>query len=229
MYEGVRILTWNLKHGRAVPSAGHDLFAEFSAALGGWDWDVALLQEVPPWWPERLPASAHRLVLTSRNFALPLRRLVAERWPDVIKSNGGGCNAILVRGLAIDEHRVQRLGWLPERRWMHAVRAGGVWYANLHAAASAGQARLAAETALDWASGAPVVLGGDFNLTGLELPGFDLIASHHVDHVLVRGLRRVAEPEIPDRGLRRVAEPEIPDRGLLSDHDPVLVEVAQPG
>ena len=26
---------------------------EFTAALDGWDWDVALLQEVPPWWPAR--------------------------------------------------------------------------------------------------------------------------------------------------------------------------------
>ena len=37
----MRVLTWNLKHGRAVPSAGRDLFDEFAAALGGWDWDLA--------------------------------------------------------------------------------------------------------------------------------------------------------------------------------------------
>ncbi len=29
----MRVLTWNLKHGRAVPSAGRDLFEEFAAAL----------------------------------------------------------------------------------------------------------------------------------------------------------------------------------------------------
>ena len=46
----MRILTWNLYHGRAQPPAGRDLLAEFSAMLAGWDWDVALLQEVPPWW-----------------------------------------------------------------------------------------------------------------------------------------------------------------------------------
>ena len=51
-----RVLTWNLKHGRAVPSAGHDLFDEFAAAIAGWEWDVALLQEVPPWWPAPLAA-----------------------------------------------------------------------------------------------------------------------------------------------------------------------------
>ncbi len=30
---GLRVLTWNLMHGRSVPPAGHDLFEEFAAAL----------------------------------------------------------------------------------------------------------------------------------------------------------------------------------------------------
>ena len=125
---GVAVLTWNLLHGRAVPRAGRDLFDEFAAALGGWNWDLALLQEVPPWWPAALardgwtPISGS--VLTSRNALLALRRAVAIRWPDVIKSNGGGANAILVRGERIVEHRAQRLCSLPERRWMHAARLG---------------------------------------------------------------------------------------------------------
>ena len=50
----MRVLTWNLLHGRAVPPAGRDLFDEFADALAGWEWDVALLQEVPPWWPAEL-------------------------------------------------------------------------------------------------------------------------------------------------------------------------------
>ena len=208
---GVRVLTWNLKHGRAVPSAGRDLFDEFAAALAGWPWDVALLQEVPPWWPERLPGS-DRLVLTSRNWLLPLRRWVAERRPDLIKSNGGGANAILVRGIEISEHRVRRLTWLPERRWLHGVHAGGVWYANLHAAASEAQARQAARTTLEWAGGSPVVLGGDFNLRSLDLPPFEVLASNRVDHVLARGLRRLSAPQVLEHG-------------HLSDHDPVLVEL----
>src|SRR5579859_869870 len=130
-------------HGRAVPPAGRNLLDEFAAALVGWDWEVALLQEAPPWWPEVLAAEAGagwRLALTSRNFGLPLRRAIAVHWPDVIKSNGGGCNAILVRrGLSIVEHRAARLGWYPERRWMHAVRlSDGVWTGNLHTEARAG-------------------------------------------------------------------------------------------
>ncbi len=73
----MRVLTWNLLHGRSVPGSGRDLLPEFTAALAGWDWDVALLQEVPPWWPALLGASlgaSARLVLTSRNSALALRR-----------------------------------------------------------------------------------------------------------------------------------------------------------
>ncbi len=63
----LRVLTWNLMHGRSVPSARRDLLDEFGAALHGWEWDVALLQEVPPWWTaaagqapaRRAPPGAH--------------------------------------------------------------------------------------------------------------------------------------------------------------------------
>src|SRR5918998_2792186 len=131
----MRVLTWNLFHGRALPPAGRDLQPQFAAALAGWDWDVALLQEVPPWWPPALARACgaqQRTALTSRNFLLPLRRAIATRWPDVIKSNGGGANAILVRGGAITAHRKLRLRWLPERRVVHGVRlADGTWAANL--------------------------------------------------------------------------------------------------
>src|SRR5437764_5905803 len=108
----LRVLTWNLMHGRAVPSAGRELLDEYAQALSGWSWDVALLQEVPSWWPGMLAqrsGAAGRSVLTSRNSLRAGRRFVARRWPDLIRSNGGGCNAILVRGFLIGEHRVQRL------------------------------------------------------------------------------------------------------------------------
>ena len=98
----LRVLTWNLMHGRSAPPAGRYLLEEFAAALGRWEWDLALLQEVPPWWPAELGSrlgAASALVLTSRNLGLALRRAVAIRRPDLIKSNGGGCNAILVRGV----------------------------------------------------------------------------------------------------------------------------------
>ena len=115
----LRVLTWNLFHGRSVPSAGRDLFEEFSAALAGWEWDVALLQEVPPWWTAGLATrlgAEPRQVLTSRNTLLDVRRAVATRAPDLIKSHGGGANAILVRGVAVTDTRTLQLCWWPERR-----------------------------------------------------------------------------------------------------------------
>ena len=101
----VGVLTWNLFHGRAVPGAGRDLLAEFARSLAGWSWDVALLQEVPPWWTDPLARQAgaqQRTALTSRNLGLALRRAIAARSPDLLKSNGGGCNAVLVRGSPVN-------------------------------------------------------------------------------------------------------------------------------
>jgi endonuclease/exonuclease/phosphatase family metal-dependent hydrolase len=217
-----RVLIWNLKHGRSVPSVGRDLTAEFTDALRRWDWNLALLQEVPPWWPPRLAAALdadQRTVLTSRNLGLWLRRPLARRWPDAIKSNGGGANAILVRRTAgqVVEHRTRRLCRLPERRWVHGVRLkseiGDAWACNLHTASDADQGRLAASTALSWAAGAPVVLGGDFNLRSLSLEGYEHVAGHHVDHVYVHGL--IGDP----------TSAVTLDRGGLSDHAPVAVTV----
>jgi endonuclease/exonuclease/phosphatase family metal-dependent hydrolase len=217
-----RVLTWNLAHGRAVPPAGRYLLDDFSAALTSWEWDLALLQEVPPWWPPLLAGAANaaqRSVLTSRNALLPLRRAVATRWPDVIKSNGGGANAILIRGGVIAEQRTLRLCLLPERRQLQAIRLGdGTWVGNLHAtvrddAAARRESLLAATTILGWAAGAPVVLGGDFNVRSLELPGLEQIGGHDVDLVFAAGFERAGGPDV------------LP-HGRLSDHAPVLVDLA---
>jgi len=218
----LRVITWNLKHGRAVPSAGHELFDEFCAALAQWEWDVALLQEVPPWWPARLGArlgAQSRLVLTSRNAGLALRRALAIRWPDAIKSNGGGCNAVLVRGgQAIVERRALRLCLLPERRWLVAVRlSSGLWAGTVHLTggrvrAATREAHTAAGAMVAWAGGGPAVLGGDFNVRSLSLPGFVWAGGLLVDHVFVRGLEVAAGAEVPERG-------------RLSDHAPVIVSL----
>ncbi|HEU4656256.1 MAG TPA: endonuclease/exonuclease/phosphatase family protein [Capillimicrobium sp.] len=213
----MRVLTWNLFHGRSIPPAHRDLRREFAAALATWDWDVALLQEVPPWWPPLLGADDHATALTSRNCGLPLRRLVAERWPDLIKSNGGGSNAILVRRDAIVAHGRRRLRRLPERRVVQAVRLrSGVWLGNLHAqvrpaAWAEADIALAASWLLRRSGNEPVVLGGDFNVREPRPAGFAHAGGHGVDHVFVRGLR----PE----GVER------PRRHGLSDHDPVIVTV----
>jgi endonuclease/exonuclease/phosphatase family metal-dependent hydrolase len=218
----MRVLTWNLFHGRAVPDVRHALLGEFSTMLAGWDWDVALLQEVPPWWPPALAAvcgATQRTRLTSRNALLPLRRWIAERRPDLIKSNGGGANAILVRAGAIREHRTRRLRCRPERRYLQAVRLDdGMWVANVHATANpkplarADMAE-AGETLARWANDAPVLLGGDANVADPAVPGFTDAGGYGIDRFFLRG------------GLVATAPPRTLPRDGLSDHAPVLIAV----
>ena len=191
------VLTWNLFHGRAKPAAGRPLLVEFAEAIAGWGWDVALLQEVPPWWPATLAHASgaeFRASLTSRNSLLPLRRALARRNPDLIASNGGGCNAILVRGRIEDHHEIE-LARKPERRTAHGVLTAGGWVWNTHLTTdpkAQTRAELQRVLALDG------VVGGDFNLR--DVPG---TASHHVDHIV---------------GGR---DAELLDAGTLSDHRPL--------
>lgn len=218
----MRVLTWNLYHGRAVPPAGRPLLPEYADAIAGWEWDVALLQEVPPWWPPELgrASGAHaRTALTSRNSFLAVRRWIAERFPDLIKSNGGGANAILVRGAEVLEHREATLRLWPERRVVHAVALGsGAWAGNLHAQVHSPQRAeaditLAATLLSRWAGDGPALLGGDFNVREPRAAGFTHAGGHNVDHVLVRGLTAT--------GRARTL-----DAGNLSDHRPVVVDIA---
>jgi endonuclease/exonuclease/phosphatase family metal-dependent hydrolase len=218
----VLVLSWNLFHGRAAPEERRSLLAEFASRLASWEWDVALLQEVPPWWPPRLATECEasaRTAPTSRNWLLAVTRPIASRRPDLIKSWGGGANAILVRGERVVEHDVHTLRRWPERRVVHGVRLeSGLWVSNLHAQAHS-EARAQADVAAagTWTiprtQGAAAILGGDMNTRAPVAPGFVHAASHGVDHILVRGLEVVA----PGRTL---------DRGTLSDHCPVLAEVA---
>ncbi len=218
----MRVLTWNLYHGRTVPPSGRPLHNEFAALLAGWDWDVALLQEVPPWWPPMLARAAgaqERTQLTSRNWLLPLRRLISDRNPDILKSNGGGSNAILVRG-PISEHRALRLRTLPEARWVHGVRLGdGSWAVNVHShnhpeGTALADTRTAIAAAREWAGDAALVFGGDVNLK--KPPPFEgliHVGGNHVDHLFTDGRAAAGRREVLDRG-------------ELSDHPPVAVTLA---
>lgn len=222
----MRILTWNLFHGRAVPPAGRELTAQFAEMLAGWEWEVALLQEVPPWWPPRLASTAgaeQRTALTSRNCGLALRRVLAERRPDLIKSNGGGSNAILSRQEIVG-HRVLRLRAWPERRVAQLARLrDGTCVVNFHASArvelAEAELRHLWERALRWAASDPLIVGGDLNLRSPAAPSADVVhlASRDVDHIFARGLEPSGEAQLLDRHLS-VGEDPIE----LSDHVPLL-------
>jgi endonuclease/exonuclease/phosphatase family metal-dependent hydrolase len=188
------------------------LLNEFAAVLAGWEWDVALLQEVPPWWPPllaRATGAQERHVLTSRNLGLPLRRAISERDPDILKANGGGANAILVRG-AIRGHEARRLTWWPERRYAHAALTDRGWIVNLHASTHRVQwARRDVERARAAFPGA-FLFGGDLNLRGRpQVAGYTWLGGNHVDHLYGHG----------------PATFEVLDRGRLSDHPPVRVSL----
>jgi endonuclease/exonuclease/phosphatase family metal-dependent hydrolase len=257
----IRVLTWNLFHGRDAPpdralrtrrsrlrgtpersdthiQVNRDLYDEFATVLAGVPWDVALLQECPPRWAAPLArdcrAEMHRS-LTSRNWFLPLTSAVARRNPDLIASWEGGANVILARPATggMEESASHTLRRLPERRTMAFARLGArLCVTSLHASEHPRLAERevldAAQTALEWAGGVPLVLGGDFNLRPGRTAAFDLLAESYglagvtaddaIDHLLVWGA---------DAGPPRVWDPEareVVEQGLalrLSDHSPV--------
>jgi endonuclease/exonuclease/phosphatase family metal-dependent hydrolase len=225
----VLVLSWNLFHGRSVPGAGRDLLEEFAAMLAGWDWDLALLQEVPPWWPDPLAPACRaeaRSAPTSRNLLLPARRALA-RLPDVIKSNGGGANAILAR-IPLGSVRVVRLRTRPERRVAQLAQLnGGTVLANYHGSARVPLAEeelarlgeLVLAQAAASGNGA-AVLGGDLNLRHPRVAGMEQVAARDVDHIFAAGFTRTSS-HVAERGAL-VGGREVE----LSDHPPLFTELA---
>jgi endonuclease/exonuclease/phosphatase family metal-dependent hydrolase len=244
----VRVLTWNLFHGRDVPvevDYKRSLHAEFAALLARFDWDIALLQEAPPRWFQELAFRAGaqgRLVKTSRNQLGSLRGLIADRAPDLIKSNEGGSNQTLFRPpWRVSEERSLTLARLPERRrmlWLrlHHADGGSVCVANLHASAhkparAAHEVAEAARAAVEWSGERPLIFGGDLNVRPREQPWlFDQLAANGfsaptgdtlIDHLLVRGAGvREAAHQLPAE--RREVEVGRAPRVRLSDHAVVV-------
>jgi endonuclease/exonuclease/phosphatase family metal-dependent hydrolase len=222
------------------------LFEEFAGWIAQSPWRVAFLQEAPPRWFEALArrAGAHgTLALTSRNLGAPLRRAIAELNPDLIASNEGGSNQLLLRPPGrIRDVRRETLALLPERRVMQFARlelgeGRRLCAANLHASAglpraASAEVERAAEQAVAWAGADPLVFGGDLNLRPKSEPHvfevlrdrFGLAAPtgpNAIDHLLARGLEAVEPPARLAPEDREVAGPG----GLrirLSDHAPVL-------
>jgi endonuclease/exonuclease/phosphatase family metal-dependent hydrolase len=221
------------------------LLDEFADALNRLEWDVALLQEAPPRWfgeLRRRTGSEGARTLTSRNVLPLLQNALADRNPDLIGSWEGGSNQILVRrpGL-LEEHRELTIARRPERRRMQWARLelpgeAELCVANLHATAgrpsqAGSEVLAAAEAAVEWSAGLPLVFGGDLNLRpraepepfarleerfGLRQP----TAPDAIDHVLVRGLEMAEPPRrlAPER--RELTEPD-GRRLRLSDHRPI--------
>ncbi len=264
----MRALSWNLFHGRDHPpdarlrtlrsrllrrtergtthaQVNRRLLDEFAGLLGRWDWHVALLQEAPPRW--LAPLARHcrasgASALTSRNSLAFLRAGLAALNPDLIASNEGGSNMLLVRAPAriLEVQRVT-LAIRPERRRMLLARVelgGGerVAVAGVHLSVPGtkqghGEAVRGAEIATGFAGTDPLIFGGDLNLRpaheagafaelrdrlGLAPP----TAPQAIDHLLARGLEVVEPPRPLTPAAREVTEPD----GLrvrLSDHAPV--------
>jgi endonuclease/exonuclease/phosphatase family metal-dependent hydrolase len=222
------------------------LFEEFADWIEQSSWRIALLQEAPPRW---FPALARRarahgaIALTSRNFGAWARRRLAHFNPDLIASNEGGSNQLLLRPSGrICEVRRLTLTLLPERRRMLFARleldqGRRLCVANLHASAglpraASAEVERAAGAAVQWADADPLVFGGDLNLRPRSTPEvFERLRDRFglapptgpdaIDHLLVRGLETVEQPARLPPERREVAGPD----GLrirLSDHAPVV-------
>jgi endonuclease/exonuclease/phosphatase family metal-dependent hydrolase len=244
----VRVLTWNLFHGRDVPvevDYKRSLQAEFAALLARFEWDVALLQEAPPRWFRELAfrsGAQGRLVKTSRNQLGFVRGWIADRAPDLIKSSEGGSNQVLFRPpwTAVEERHLTLAHW-PERRrmmWVRLRRPDGpvVCIANLHATAhkparAAEELERAADAALSWSGDDPLILGGDFNVRPAEQPWiYEALAERGfsgptgpklIDHLLARGMSVLEAPHQLPAERREVAAGDV-RRVRLSDHAVVV-------
>lgn len=145
----MRVITWNLFHGRDFPperelltrrsrllrtsergrgyvQVNRPLLDEFAHVLAREDWDIALLQEAPPRWLAplcRASEASGLSLLTSRNEPRRLREIAADWSPDLVASAEGGSNQVLFRHPWRFTGRRSRvtLAWRPERRRM--VRA----------------------------------------------------------------------------------------------------------
>ena len=239
----IRVLTWNLFHGRDFPppapthaDAKRPLLREFAEVLSRERWDIALLQEAPPRWLEPLGRACRASgvsLLTSRNEPRRPREWIAERRPDLIKSNEGGSNQILWRSpwrFTGKRSRLTVAMW-PERRRvvlaeLEHPQAGRVTVANMHLTAG-DPPRAAAELrrAREAAGPGPAILGGDLNVRPFQAPAAyeglgPVTGPKSIDHVFGIGLEVVEPPRRLEPERRELRDGELLVR--LSDHAPVV-------
>lgn len=268
----LRALTWNVYHGRDDPpdrslhtwrskllgleetgsthvQLNRELLVEFATMICGTPWDVALLQEFPPRWHQRVATACEadsHAALTSRNQLGRLRSALARRNPDLLGSWEGGSNLTLVRndgaGGGIVERREVELTRRPERRVMALTRlASGHCVANLHASTSRERAERevaqAAAAVVEWAGGSPLIFGGDLNLRPRSSPElFARLDDRHglaaptapdaIDHLLAGGLSVLSPPSQWPVERRELGLDDLVVR--LSDHAPVEASFESP-
>lgn len=244
------LLTWRSRllrlteRGRAHAQVNTDLRSAFESVLAGAEWDVALLQECPPRWQpgfERECGAESFRSLTSRNWLEKISWAIARRWPDLIGSSEGGSNLILARGAA--GGIVETREWVmepatPERRTMAFARLEcGLCVTSLHASTSPPQAErellVAAERAVEWAAGSPLILGGDFNVRPARSDLYEELKRrfglrgptrpNSIDHLLVRDAEVIEAARAWPPEARELAEDGLALR--LSDHAPVEITV----
>ena len=227
--------------GKEYEQVNWDLFAQFASMINRTSWDVALFQEFPPSWKTKMAqacgADSHR-ALSGRNWLQPLTSIVGRWRPDLLGAWEGGSNTTLVRhetGPIVERRRVV-LTRRPELRVMALTRLeSGVCVANIHVSTkpSSAEAELitAAERALSFAGGRPLLFGGDFNVRPGESGVFERLeqrfglapptAPDRLSHLLVRELKVEKHPAAWPPEARDLADPETGLKIRLSDHNPV--------
>jgi endonuclease/exonuclease/phosphatase family metal-dependent hydrolase len=234
----VRLLvrSWNVFHGNADPPRRKGYLHRMLELACADRPDVLCLQEVPVWALPRIDDWARMqsfgAVTRPPLWLGPLSTWLTRLHQGLFRSGlAGQANAILVAGAQrvtdLGHARISESG--RERRLVQAVRLDdpGVVVGNLHASnefrdpsvprTELERARAYVEAYAE--TGDVVVLAGDFNLHGPELPGYST-PGEGIDHVLVRGA--AAGPVVAWGRERRTV-----DGVMLSDHAPVdcVVEV----
>ncbi len=212
----VRVLTWNLLHGRSVPPLGATCSTEFSALIAL----VGLGRGAPPGGAALVAGAPGRAGERRGADGAHVPQLAARRPPGDRRALAGRDQVERRRRQRDPRARERRssssaparLGWWPERRWMHAVRlaSGPGWEictrTPTRARACGRRRRCSAgrrEHLSFWAA---------TSTSTSRAARAPRAGGHGVDQVYVSA-------GLAGAGLR------VLDRGRLSDHAPVLVSV----
>ena len=217
----MKVLTWNLFHGRAKPRGGPRPLRRVRGRHRG----LAVGRRAAPGGPALVAAPAGRALarvdadgadVAATSCSAAARRGAAVAGPDQLGGRRVQRDPRARRAVA--EHRRVLLRRRPEKRWMHAVRLDdGTWVANLHAEKQPLSARGRAEGR-----------GGLRGLVGGR-PGGPCSAATSTCAASRRSRawsawRRAGSTTCSRAGCARGAV-EVPDPRPLSDHRPVLVEL----